>query len=75
MGRTAFQRADFDSETWDTDFLESIDTHRNADDDGEDNGKDDEDAPLPPPKLKNIQAAIDLLEDVKMFLEYHGLMH
>ena len=26
-------------------------------------------------KLMNIRAAIDSLEDVKMFLEYHGLMH
>ena len=67
--------ADFDSETWDTDFLESIDTHRNGDDDDEDNDEDDEEVPLPPPKLMNIRAAIDSLEDVKMFLEYHGLVH
>ena len=65
--------ANFDSETWDTDFLDSIATHRNGDDDDEDNGEDDE-APLPPPKLKNIREAIDSLEDVKVFLENHGLI-
>lgn len=66
---------EFDSETWDTNFLDSITPDRNGgDDDDEDDSDDDEDVAPPPPKLKDVYEAIDSLEDVKTFLEYHSFM-
>ena len=65
---------EFNSETWDTNFLDSIIPDRNGDDDDEVNSDNDEDVAPPPPKLKDVCEAIVSLEDVKTFLEYHGFM-
>ena len=68
---------DFTSETWESDFLDSItpDLDRNIDDENtHSDGGDGEDEPLPPPKLRNVREVVESLEDVKAFLEYHGYM-
>ena len=65
MGDNLSTYTDFDSEAWDTDFLNSITTHRNGD--GE-----NEEGPLLPPTLKNVHETIDSFKDVIMFL---CLMH
>ena len=61
---------DFDKETWEDDFLASLDTPTQPDIEEED---DMEDVP-PPLKIKNFQEAIQSLEDVKYFLETRGCM-
>ena len=72
---------EFDGKAWETYFLDSITLDRNGDDEvnsGDDDDDDDDDdgvdvAP-PLPKLWRVCEAIDLLEDVKRLLEYHGCM-
>jgi hypothetical protein len=59
---------DFTSETWESDFLDSItlDLDGNIDDeDTHSDGGDGEDQPVTPPKLKIIREIVELLYDIK----------
>jgi hypothetical protein len=64
----------FDDETWDRDFIESIQPADNSrNDEHSDDSDDEEEMEVPPaPKLKNLRDVISSLEDVKYFMEFHG---
>ena len=64
--------AEFDDETWDQTFLESLSEQTNQNEHSvEDKESDTEDIDLLPPplKIKTFKEAIDSLQDVKNFLE------
>lgn len=64
----------FDDETCDRDFIESIQPADNSrNDEHSDDSDDEEEMEVPPaPKLKNLRDVISSLEDVKYFMEFHG---
>ena len=66
---------DFDNETWDRDFMESIEVASNSENEGHSDDNDDEEEAeaLPSPKMKNMREVISSLEDVKCFMQAHGL--
>ncbi len=60
---------DTDDETWDEQFMIDLTMPQEEDVDADDEQFDFE---PPPPKVKNFQEAVTMLEDIQIFLDYNG---
>ena len=66
---------DMENENWEDEFLRSVVRPEDMEVNGleqEESGAEENDVLPPEPKIKCIQQAIDSLEDVQHFLQYHG---
>ena len=63
---------DMDDDQWDASFLDSLAEEQAVTDD-EEELEEEFNVPPPAPKLKSLQEAIQSLEDIKVYLEDHGL--
>ena len=61
---------DFDSNTWDANFLSQL--GQQGEDSEDDDEENNDEFPLPPLKIKTFEEAIKSLEDVQQFLESQG---
>ena len=68
--------ADFDSEHWENNFMDSLTGQEESNATTEEISDSEEvDIPPPSPKLKNFRDALTSLEDVQIFLESRGCSH
>ena len=64
---------DVDNEKCDDEFLTSLHSAQEHDNEGEESEDEEEcDMSPPEPKVKSIRQAIESLENVQYFLQYHG---
>ena len=61
---------EFDDDTWDQRFLESVGVQNDIE--NQDSDTEETDLPPPPPKIKSYHEALQSLKDVQAFLESHS---